>query len=170
MRFDPLAWPGAKSLCLSPDGALLLLDTADGRTHRLWFPEGSPDRGIALTAIVDLDAYARERGEAAVAFWRDVLALGRPAQRRRIRTRGASVRGDAVRRVLILRALDGDRAGASYREIAEVLFGAARVSENGPWKTNSFRYQIIHLIEAGRALMSGGYRQLLKPTKARPLA
>lgn len=168
VRFDPLTWPGAKTLCVSSDGTLLLLDTPDGRTHRLWLPQGQPEPGAPLVAVVDLGPHARERGEAAIAFWRDVLELGRPARRKGARTRGAAVRGDALRRVLILRALDGDRFGASYREIAEVLYGEARVRANGPWKTNSFRYKVINLIEAGRALMRGGYRQLLKPAKGHP--
>jgi len=167
LRFDPLAWPGAKTLCVAADGAHLLLHTSDGRTHRLWLPDGLPEPSTPLVAVFELDAYGRERGAAAVAFWRDVLALGRPDRRGSPPKRQAVVRGDAMHRIEILRAFDGDQAGATPREIAEVLFGAERVAENGPWKQNSFRYKVLHLIKTGQALVSGGYRRLLKPPKQR---
>jgi hypothetical protein len=59
-------------------------------------------------------------------------------------------------------------AGASYRTIAEVLFGADRVAAE-PWKTSSLRGQVLRLVAEGRRLMRGRYRQLLRPPKRRPL-
>lgn len=60
-----------------------------------------------------------------------------------------------------LRALDGALGQQSYRRIAETVFGAARV-EREPWKTASVRAVTIRLVRAGRALMRGGYLDLLK--------
>ena len=65
------------------------------------------------------------------------------------------------RLVLMLRALDGHLAAASYREIAEVLFGPGRL-EREPWKTSSLRDRTIRLVKGGIALMRDGYRKLLR--------
>jgi hypothetical protein len=61
-----------------------------------------------------------------------------------------------------LRALDGHIDGASYRVIAEVLFGRKRIPESA-WKTHELRSRTIRLVQAGLALMRGGYRALLRP-------
>jgi hypothetical protein len=64
------------------------------------------------------------------------------------------------RLVLALRALDGRQEHATYREIAEVLFGAAGVSERG-WKSHDLRDRTIRLVRFGLDMMQGGYRRLL---------
>jgi hypothetical protein len=63
---------------------------------------------------------------------------------------------------LSLRALDGHMDGASYRAIAEVLFGRRRIPELA-WKTHDLRSRTIRLVQAGLTLMRGGYRALLRP-------
>jgi hypothetical protein len=63
---------------------------------------------------------------------------------------------------LALRALDGHIDGASYRVIAEVLFGRKRIPESA-WKTHELRSRTVRLVQAGIALMRGGYRALLRP-------
>ena len=65
------------------------------------------------------------------------------------------------RLILTLRALDGHLAAASYREIAEALFGAGPL-EREPWKTSSLRDRTIRLVKGGLALMRDGYRKLLR--------
>ena len=65
------------------------------------------------------------------------------------------------RLVLTVRALDGHLAGASYREIAEVLFGTRRI-ESETWKTSSLRDRTIRLVKGGIDLMRAGYRRLLR--------
>ena len=65
------------------------------------------------------------------------------------------------RLILMLRALDGHLDAASYREIAEVLFGAGRL-ERESWKTASLRDRTIRLVKGGIALMRDGYRSLLR--------
>lgn len=65
------------------------------------------------------------------------------------------------RLTLSLRALDGHLAGASYRAIATVLFGAVRVAAES-WKTASVRDRTIRLVRGGIQLMRRGYRALLR--------
>lgn len=161
MHFEPWTWPGAKLVCIDIDGAHLLLETP-GRTHRVWLPAGLPEPGVPLAAVIELDDYAPQRSAAAIALWHAILA---PRVRRRAaRPRAIVVRGDALRRVLMLRALDGHLAGASHPAIADELFGAERVAVEA-WRTSSLRGQAIRLIDLGRRLMRGGYRDLLKPPK-----
>jgi hypothetical protein len=59
-----------------------------------------------------------------------------------------------------LRALDGRLEKASYRDIAEALFGTARMPDRG-WKTHDVRDRAIRLVRLGHAMMLGGYRRLL---------
>ena len=62
-----------------------------------------------------------------------------------------------------LQALDGTLAGASQREVAEVLFGAESVAER--WHADGdLRAQVRRLIRRGHAFTSGGYRRLLHPS------
>jgi hypothetical protein len=62
---------------------------------------------------------------------------------------------------LKLRAADGRANGATYREIAIAIYGAARV-EADSWKTSPLRDAVIAFVEAGITLIDGGYRQLLR--------
>ena len=66
------------------------------------------------------------------------------------------------RLALALRALDARMEGATYREIAEVMFPNERVSERD-WRTHDLRNRIIRLAQTGFGLMRGGYRALLRP-------
>ncbi len=64
------------------------------------------------------------------------------------------------RLILALRALDGRLEKASYRDIAEALFGSSRMPERG-WKTHDLRDRTVRLARLGFSLMHGGYRRLL---------
>ena len=64
------------------------------------------------------------------------------------------------RLLLALRALDGRLEKASYRDIAETLFGTSRMPERG-WKTYDLRDRTVRLARLGQAMMQGGYRRLL---------
>lgn len=107
-----------------------------------------------LAAIVLLDDDMLGRIESLTRFWRAIR--GRPVppdtrltiqQRYRFR--------------LMMRAVDGRINRASYREIAEILFGHDRVASE-PWKTSSLRDTVSELAENGFALIAGGYRRLLR--------
>jgi hypothetical protein len=56
-------------------------------------------------------------------------------------------------------ALDGRAAGASYREIAIVLYGIDYVELN--WRTG-LKDRMRHHLSRGQALAGGGYRDLLR--------
>jgi len=59
-----------------------------------------------------------------------------------------------------LQALDGTLAGASQREVAEILFGLVTVAER--WDVDGdLRAQVRRLLRRGRILMAGGYNRLL---------
>jgi hypothetical protein len=60
----------------------------------------------------------------------------------------------------MVRALDGRSSGASYREIAAVLFETHRRSAT-EWKTSSIRAQTIRLVKDAQMMMRGGYLRLL---------
>lgn len=62
-----------------------------------------------------------------------------------------------------LQALDATLAGASHRDIGEVIFGPEAMMTR--WHADSeLRAQVRHFIRRGRALMNGGYRTLLATT------
>jgi hypothetical protein len=127
-----------------------------GAQHHLWLKE-APQFGATYAAELPFDADFEVRSHASRRLWRAIN--GRPpgppfdqlsAQRRQ-------------RLTLALRALDGHMDGASYRVIAEVLFGRRRIPERA-WKTHELRSRTIRLVQAGLALMRGGYRALLRPS------
>jgi hypothetical protein len=65
------------------------------------------------------------------------------------------------RLIMMVRALDGHLADASYREIAHALYGAEAVARYA-WKTSSIRGQTIRLVQDAVRMMRGGYRSLLR--------
>jgi hypothetical protein len=153
--FDPETWPGAVTEHRSPGGLHLLLH--DGRsTHRLWLPD-PPARGASVGAALVLDKTTPLRAEATLRFWR-LLQDGHPQAPPILPMQRRS------RLVSSLCALDGRAEGASYRDIAEALFGRDRVDREN-WKTSSVRDRTIRLVRSGLVLMRGGYRRLLGPRR-----
>jgi len=107
-----------------------------------------------LAALIPLDTDILGRLEALSRFWRTLQGGRVPPdtrmtaqQRRRLR--------------LMVRAADGRRNGASYRDIAIALYGRERVASD-PWKTSALRDAAISLVEGGLALIDGGYLKLLR--------
>jgi hypothetical protein len=124
-----------------------------GRDLRLWLVDPS-NQPLAL--VLPFDDHLPIRAAAALQLW--ARAFERTAKQ------GdplALTRQRCDRLALMLRALDGHLADASYREIAEVLFGARRL-ESEAWRTSSLRDQTIRLVRDGIALMRAGYRKLLR--------
>jgi Uncharacterized conserved protein (DUF2285) len=151
LKLDELT---AGELRQAPDGWYAVLYLR-GVEHRVWLREPP---AIAKTYAVELpfDRDFEVRAHAARRLWRALndRPAGPPlhvfsAQRRR-------------RLTLALRALDARMDGSTYREIAEVLFGARQIPERA-WKTHDLRNRTIRLVQTGFALMRGGYRSLLRP-------
>jgi hypothetical protein len=144
----------AGELRQAPDGwyAVLFLR---GVEHRVWLKEPPVIAGVYAVEL-QLDRDFEFRALAARRLWRALndRPPGPPphafsAQRRR-------------RLTLALRALDARMDGRTYREIAEVLFGAKQIPERA-WKTHDLRNRTIRLVQTGFDLMRGGYRTLLRP-------
>ncbi|MDQ4420215.1 DUF2285 domain-containing protein [Sphingobium sp. DEHP117] len=66
----------------------------------------------------------------------------------------------------MLQAVDGRLSGASYREIAAILFGTRDLADE-PWKTSSRRFATMELVRGGLAMIAGGYRRLLSHRRRR---
>ncbi len=129
---------------------LLRRQTVD---HRAWLRR-KPRVGARYAAQLPFDEFFELRAHAARRLWRALsdhppgpAFRELPPQRR-----------DCL--ILSLRALDGRQHGASHRAIAKALFGAERVSACA-WKTHDLRNRTIRLVQSGRALMRGGYFDLL---------
>jgi hypothetical protein len=120
---------------------------------RLCIYARQPDQ--SLSVVIPLDGDFPTRAAAASRLWarmHDRAPGGAPCSFTKQRR---------DRLILMLRALDGHLDAASYREIAQVLFGESRL-EREPWKTSSLRDRTIRLVKGGIALMRDGYRKLLR--------
>ncbi|WP_265441227.1 DUF2285 domain-containing protein [Bradyrhizobium sp. SEMIA] len=132
--------------------AVLRIGSAD---HRLWSKD-APALGATYAAELPFDGDFDARAYAARRLWRAMNgrapgpAFHQLSKQRRERLSAA------------IRALDAHSAGASYRVIAETLFGKKRVPDRA-WKTHDLRNRTIRLLQSGLALMRGGYRKLLRP-------
>ena len=137
-----------------PDGwhAVLYLR---GVEHRIWFKE-APIIAAAYTVELPLDRDFEFRAGAGIRLWKGLN--GRPQG-----TPPHAISAYRRRRIaLALRASDASTDGATYRDIAEVLLPAHRISER-EWPTHELRDQIKRLVKTGFALVQGGYRALLRP-------
>lgn len=73
-----------------------------------------------------------------------------------------AVESRASRFLTLLRAWDGWREGASYRDIAAVLFGSHTVREDWGGRSDYLRLRVQRLLRGSRQLLAGGYRKLLR--------
>ncbi len=122
-----------------------------GANLRVHIAEASTDPPAVL---LPLDRLFDIRVAAALRLWRSLAGrnLGpNPATLSRARR---------DRLILALRALDGRLAKASYREIADALFGAGEISGRA-WKSHDLRDRTIRLVHYGLKMMKDGYRLLL---------
>lgn len=113
----------------------------------------------ALAAVIPLDADTPDRLDAVSRFWSALAALPPATDPRLTPQRRHRLRH-------MLRAFDGRACSATYREIAEVLFGIPRVASD-PWKTSALRDATIRLVRDGLAMVNGGYRDLLRRRRRR---
>jgi hypothetical protein len=135
-----------------PEGLSIVHGEGAAAIRLLLLGDARPDQPLA--ALVPLDADGLDRIDALNRLWR--VLHDRPslpdtrltAQRRR-------------RLGHMLQAVDGSMDGASYREIANVIYGAPRVAADS-WKTSALRDSTIDLVKDGRAMIAGGYRKLLR--------
>jgi hypothetical protein len=147
--FDPQRW-GGRFVARAADDGLHALLIAGPAQHRVWLPHPVAI-GTPLICLLPLGEAAPCSAQAALAFWRQA-AGGRTSPGRHDHR--------LERAAMSLRALDARAAGASYRAVAEALFGGQRVTGEA-WKTSSLRDATIRLVRSGLAMAAGNYRRLL---------
>ncbi|MEM8992176.1 MAG: DUF2285 domain-containing protein [Pseudomonadota bacterium] len=125
-----------------------------GGQRRLQVLQSDSDND-ALVAIVPLDQDGFARLDAVYRLLAQLHGRSVPVDKRLTRQK-------RLRAKRMLRAYDGRLAGASQREIAEVIFDLPRVSRD-EWQSASERFAVIRLIRDARAMVEGGYRSLLCP-------
>ena len=150
-----LADLGSLSLAFRHSHDLHVLLQGTAGAHQLWLHGLCP--GQPMAALIPLDEHIllrvggllrlqrRLAGEALVPLPKGWALTAR--LRRRL--------------VLMVRALDGHMAQATYREIADALYGHGAVVRYS-WKTSSIRGQTIRLVKDAVVAMQGGYRKLLR--------
>jgi hypothetical protein len=114
---------------------------------------GDPPPAAPLGVLIPLDDLTPRRMAAALRLWQALH--GRSGRERGI------TRVQRRQMILRLRALDGDAEGATLRDLAVGLFGAARVPRGAAWKSHDLRSRTQRLLSVARALRDGGYRDLL---------
>lgn len=136
----------------SGESAIMLADP-DGDHHLV---AGAIDPAKPLAVLLPLDDSFHIRAEAALRFQRRLSGRAAGPLPRAL----ALTPRHRLRLVRMVRALDGRSAGATYREIAGVLFDTSWQSAT-EWKTSSIRAQTIRLVKDGQTMMHGGYLRLL---------
>ena len=178
IHWTPEADPGKVLLIAAPSAASAgapppALDPSAARrsTHEVHAIHGSgtyavpfvliggaaPDQ--ALAAVIPLDSDAPDRIDAISRLWGALQAPPPPIDLRITPQRRQRLRH-------MLRAFDGRACRATYREIAEVMFGVSRVASDS-WKTSALRDATIRLVRDGLAMVDGGYRDLLRRRRRR---
>lgn len=129
----------------------------------LWPALASPHRLVAeshdgsfgINAIIlPLDDAFETRLDAARRFWRELN--GRPHGP----AYGALPQQTKARHILNLRAHDARRAGATYREVAEVLLSREPIAPRD-WRDHHLRHKVRAILRRADRLVAGGYRDLL---------
>ena len=138
------------------DGRHLIVRGTNGDL-RLWLADAALPADRPVAAVLPLDDDLPVRAATALRLWTQIVGQGAGAEPDPL----PLTRQRRDRLMLTVRALDGHLDRASYREIAEALFGAHRV-EREAWKTSSLRDRTIRLVKNGEALMRAGYRKLLR--------
>ena len=133
-------------------GAIILADP-DGDHHLV---AGATDPTQPLAVLLPLDDSFHIRADAALRFQRRLFGRAAGPLPRAL----TLTPRHRLRLVRMVRALDGRSAGASYREIASVLFDTPWQSAT-EWKTSSIRARTIRLVKDAQTMMRGGYLRLL---------
>jgi len=137
----------------SRDGWYVILRLR-GIEHRIWLPD-RPHPGLHYAALLPLDQGFDIRAHAASRLWRALSGRAAGPEFRKL------PRQSRQRIVSALRAFDARQDVATYRMIAEVLFGIERVAHRA-WKTHDLRNRTIRLTRAGFKFTHGGYLDLLR--------
>ena len=160
----PEVLSGAEEPTILPEGTTRGAD--DGLHHllsaggqrRLQVLQSDPDAG-ALVAIIPLDQDGFARLDAVFRLLAQLHGRVVPDDKRLTYQK-------RLRAKRMLQAYDGRRAGASQREIAEVVFRLSRVSRD-EWQSAPERFAVIRLLSEAESMVDGGYLRLLRPSLQR---
>ena len=133
------------------DGLHHLLDA--GEQRRLQILQSDSDTN-AMAAIVPLDQDGFARLDALYRLLAQLHGRKVPAAKRLTRQK-------RLRAKRMLQAHDARMAGASQREIAEVLFRLSQVSRD-EWQSAPERFAVMALLRDARKMVDCGYRALLR--------
>ncbi len=139
---------------IASEGCYVVVEGATGRLPVVL--ANGATAATALAAVIPLDDAFLARAASAARLWRrlsNASSARQPAPLTRQRRQRLS---------LALRALDARQARATYRELAEALFGADRIPATSAWKTHELRDRTIRIVRVGLQLMRGGYLDLLR--------
>lgn len=134
------------------DGLYHLIDA--GVERRVQILQSDPDT-TALVAIVPLGHDGFARLDAVYRLLAMIHGRAVPADKRLTRQKH-------LRAKRMLQAHDGRLAGASQREIAEVIFKMPAISRD-EWQSASQRFAVMALLRDARKMVDGGYLTLLRP-------
>lgn len=152
-RFDQLDLTHATLHAPQSGEAAIALADPDGDHHLVVNTIGPAER---LAVMLPLDDSFHIRIEAALRFQRHLFGRAAGPLPRAL----TLTPRHRLRLVRMVRALDGRSAGATYREIAGVLFDRQWQSAT-EWKTSSIRAQTIRLVKDAQTMTLGGYLRLL---------
>lgn len=130
----------------------ILWPASTGTNNLVTAPGGGLTEFNAI--VLPLDAAFETRLDAARRFWRALT--GRPPRP----AVGALPQQTKMRHILNLRAHDGRRTDATYREIAEVLLSREPIAPRD-WRDHHLRHKVRAILRRADRLISGGYRDLL---------
>lgn len=110
--------------------------------------------GQPLAALIPLDLDGLDRLEAVQRLLKSLLGRAVPPDARLTKQQRRRARH-------MLQAVDGRMNGATYRDIANVIYGVSRVASD-PWKSSALRDATMDLVKDAFAMIAGGYRALLR--------
>lgn len=154
--FRLAAIPCHATLLRTPDGTQHLLFRDEGRSLQLAVTGTSVLHPVHL--LVDALSSQPDLG----AQHRLIACLGDLYDHGRLRAQYFPPDPRGRRLGVVLQALDGWLADASYREIAIAVLGAQRVATDWADPRRHLLDRVRRAVARGRALMAGGYRQFLR--------
>jgi hypothetical protein len=151
---DLVSIPAVKRLFIAAKGSQHLEFISEQRSLAVIL-DGTPVAVAPARVVFHVEGFERlEPARHGFALLNDFLRERRHRLSQNWTTTSLTVRDALV-------ALDGHRVGASYRDIASVIFGAARVKEAWRSEGNELKDRIRRVLKRGLALSAGAYREFL---------
>ena len=115
--------------------------------------------GVIAVAVIPLGLDGFDRIEAVQRLLAALHGRAIPPDTRLTRQQRARLRR-------MLRAFDGQRAGATQQEIARVILKTGPLARD-EWQASAARHAVKALLRDARSMVAGGYRKLLRHRRSR---